>query len=199
MTLNQPIRILHVEDLRSDADIVKRELTKGGLVFELTWVKSKQEYVRALHDLSFDVVISDHSIPGFGSEQAFEMLQSSAHKVPFILVTSTVSEEFAVKMMLEGIADYVLKDRLQRLPAAVTNAINRWESDRERHRSLELLIRNEKRFRGLIENSHDMILVTDEHFQPIFSSSSYSRITGRSLESPKGDDVDFVHPDDRKD
>ncbi len=199
MTLNQPIRILHVEDLRSDADIVKRELTRGGLVFELTWVKSKQEYVRALHDLSFDVVISDHSIPGFGSEQAFEMLQSSAHKVPFILVTSTVSEEFAVKMMLEGIADYLLKDRLQRLPAAVTNAINRWASDRDRHRSLELLIRNEKRFRGLIENSHDMILVTDEHFQPIFSSSSYSRITGRSLESPRGDNVDFVHPDDRKD
>lgn len=199
MALNQPIRILHVEDLQADADIVRRVLTKGGLNFELHWVKTKQEYQKSLGEIAWDIVISDHSIPGFGSEEAFQMLQATSHSIPFILVTSTVSEEFAVKMMHEGIADYLLKDRLQRLPAAVMNAIERAQAEKERHRSLQLLIQNEKRFRGLIENSHDMIIVTDEHFQPVFASSSYSRITGRMLQPRQTQSIDFVHPEDRKD
>lgn len=195
--MSQPIRIIHLEDIRSDAEIVKRELTKGGLSFDLIWATSKDAFLKALSEFTPDIIISDHSLPGFSSQEAFHALQRSGLNVPFILVTATISEEFAVSMMREGIADYLLKDRLQRLPGAVTNALEKWQSEREKITSHELLVQNEKRFRGLIENSHDMIGVSDANFRPTFASSSYTRITGRTLKERRAGDLDFIHPDDR--
>jgi PAS domain S-box-containing protein len=192
------IRIIHLEDIRSDAEIIRRELTKGGLKFDLKWVTTRETYVRALADFPPDIVLSDHSLPGFTSAEAFKALQSTSLNIPFILITATISEEFAVTMMKEGIADYLLKDRLQRLPVAVINALEKWQAERERINSHELLVQNERRFRGLIENSHDMIVLTDDNFKFVFASSSYTRITGRTLQDRKNaGDLDFIHPDDR--
>ena len=196
--MSKAIRIIHLEDIRSDADIVRRELTRAGLLFDLKWVATKDAYSKALAEFEPDIVLSDHSLPGFTSAEAFRLLVESKLNIPFILVTATISEEFAVTMMKEGIADYLLKDRLQRLPAAVMNALEKWQAEREKITSHDLLVQNERRFRGLIENSHDMIGVTDENFKPTFASSSYTRITGRSLHERKNSgDLDFIHPDDR--
>ncbi|HZY79048.1 MAG TPA: PAS domain S-box protein [Cyclobacteriaceae bacterium] len=197
--MSKAIRIIHLEDIRSDADIVRRELTKGGLSFEYKWVTSKESYEQALKEFSADIILSDHSLPGFSSAEAFHILKESGQDIPFILVTATVSEEFAVTMMQEGVADYLLKDRLQRLPAAITNALEKWEAERARASSHERLVQNEKRFRSLIENSADMIGLSDSKLQPLFVSSSYTRITGRTLEERRQSEIDFIHPDDRRD
>jgi PAS domain S-box-containing protein len=196
--MSKTIRVIHLEDIRSDADIVRRELNKGGLAVDLKWVTSKGSYVKALTEFSPDIILSDHSLPGFSSVEAFQLLRESGLDVPFILITATVSEEFAVSMMRDGIADYVLKDRLPRLPVAITNALEKWQAERERVSSHERLVKSDQRFRALIENSADMIGLSNDEFQPVFASSSYTRITGRSLSERRQSDIDFVHPDDRK-
>ncbi|HMJ67679.1 MAG TPA: PAS domain S-box protein [Cyclobacteriaceae bacterium] len=196
--MSDVIQIIHLEDIRSDAEIIRRELTKGGLSFNLKWVTSKDSFVSALSEFRPDIVLSDHSLPGFTSSESFRLLQKSGLNIPFILITATVSEEFAVTMMKEGIADYLLKDRLQRLPVAVTNALEKWEAEREKINSHEMLVQSERRFRGLIENSHDMIVVYDGNLKPVFASSSYTRLTGRTLEERRNiGKIDLIYPDDR--
>lgn len=195
--MSNSIRIVFLEDVDSDADIIQRELRKIGKEVEIKWVKSKEQYRIGLGTFQPHVVVSDHSMPGFNSVDAFKMLKEFKLNIPFILVTATMSEEFAVSMMREGIADYLLKDRLQRLPAAVTNALEKWQAEREKQASLDLLINSEKRFRALIENSHDMIGLSDSDLKPLYLSMSYTRITGRTLDEEQEGGLDFIHPDDR--
>jgi PAS domain S-box-containing protein len=196
--MSKTIRIILLEDMRSDADIIQRELKALTFPFEVNWVQQPEQYKLALTHDRPDIVISDHSLRGFSSTDAFHWLRESGLDIPFVLVTATVSEEFAVMMMKEGIADYLLKDRLQRLPLAVTNALEKWQTEREKQLSLDMLFQNEKRFRGLIENSYDMKVVTDQNFKLVYASPALTRITGRTPEEVRDGGIDHVHPDDRK-
>ncbi len=190
-------RIIHLEDVRSDAEIVRREISKSGLPHQLKWVSTRADFEREVVAFNPDIVISDHSLPDYSSIDAFRKIKELDIDIPFILVTSTVSEEFAVMMMNEGIADYLLKDRLQRLPIAVTNALEKCESNRRSREYMEQIKNNEKRFRSLIENSRDIIVVTDETIRPLYISPSYEKITGWSPEQREAvDATTLVHPSD---
>src|ERR1700691_3929903 len=130
--MDRPLKILHLEDLAADAEMVDRALRKAQFRFEKKVVIDKPDFVRALRDFKPDIILSDHSLPAFNSLEALRILQQRGINIPFVLITSTVSEEFAVSVMKEGASDYVLKDRLQRLPNAVVNAISKHQSDNER-------------------------------------------------------------------
>lgn len=173
-----PVKILHVEDIRSDADLVKREMRNSQLSFEWLWVTNKPDFEDALAHYFPDVILCDHSLPGFMSTEALSMLKRSGLDIPFILITATISEEFAVMMMQQGIADYLLKDRIQRLPTAVVSALEKWQSRKEKEAYLTEIISNEKKFRGLIENSNDLILLLNANLTLVYASSNCSRITG---------------------
>lgn len=197
MTL--PARIIHLEDTATDAEIVKRVITKSKLPMVWLWVSSRLEYEEALNTFKPDIILSDHSLPSFTSVDAFKVLRDKGLDIPFIVITATISEEFAVMMMKEGVADYLLKDRLQRLPVAIQNALDKWRIERERGAYQAEVGRNEKRFRGLIENIHDLIGLTDEHLNPVYSSKSYARITGWTLEERRmAGSTELIHPDDRQ-
>src|ERR1700753_3122631 len=126
------LKILHIEDVQSDAELVDRVLKTSGIVFNKLIVDTKAEYLQALDEFKPDVILSDHSLPAFNSLEALNILKETGRDVPFILIKATVSEEFAVSVMKEGAFDYVLKDRLQRLPSAVLNAIEKHASETER-------------------------------------------------------------------
>ncbi|MBK8365032.1 MAG: response regulator [Bacteroidetes bacterium] len=120
------MKILHLEDLQSDIDLVDRELKKGTFEFEKLVVSNRNDYEKALNSFQPDIILSDHSLPAFNSVEALKLAREMIYyDVPFILVTGTVSEDFAVEMMKKGIYDYILKDRIQRLPQAVLNAIEK--------------------------------------------------------------------------
>lgn len=188
---------MHVEDIQSDADIVKREMKRCELPFEWLWVTNKSDFVAALKNYSPDLVLCDHSLPGFSSSDAFLLLKNSGLNIPFILITATMSEEFAVAMMKEGIADYLLKDRLQRLPEAVINALEKWQARKQKEAHQEEILKNERRFRGLIENSNDLKHVLDKNFKPIYSSPNLERITGWTKKEIKEEGLlKIVHPED---
>jgi PAS domain S-box-containing protein len=127
--MDNSLKILHLEDIASDAELVDRALKKAGIAFKKCLVDTRQEYIEALEKFQPDVILSDHSLPTFNSIEALNLLKESGRNIPFILITSTVSEEFAVSVMKEGASDYVLKDRLQRLPSAVANAVDKYRSN----------------------------------------------------------------------
>ncbi|MDB5142207.1 MAG: domain S-box protein [Mucilaginibacter sp.] len=144
--MTQSLKILHIEDIASDAELIERTLKKSGIEFEKLLVETKEEYEKGLDDFNPDIILSDHSLPAFNSLEALTILKQRGANIPFILITATVSEEFAVNVMKEGASDYVLKDRLQRLPNAIINAIGKYQSDNERRIYLEKIFASEALF-----------------------------------------------------
>ena len=144
--MSRSFKILHIEDIPSDVELVDRILKKSGILFEKFVVGTKKEYIQALEKFSPDIILSDHSLPAFNSLEALKILRETGKDTPFILITATVSEEFAVSIMKEGASDYVLKDRLQRLPSAVINAIEKYQLDIDRQNYLNKIVANEALF-----------------------------------------------------
>lgn len=141
------IKILLLEDTRDDAELIERELQRAGLVFNLLVVTDKSGFENALGEFSPDVVLSDHSLPGFNSIEAFQLFKKHQAEVdilsPFILVTGNVSEEFAVQSFRAGVDDYILKDRLKRLPLAIESALEKYKIENERLSYLRQVIAKE--------------------------------------------------------
>lgn len=159
------LNLLLLEDVSFDADLIDCALERAGLDFALTVVTDKEGYITAINKQSFDAILSDHSMPQFSGIEALELLKAHGINTPFILVTGTVSEEFAVGVMKEGAADYILKDRLQRLPAAILSAVEKFRMEqalRLQQQATEQKVReSEKRYRQLFENNPFPMLIAD--------------------------------------
>ena len=117
------LRILLVEDDPSDAELTIRELRKSGYDPEWHRVDTKSEFLKRLAQDPPDVIISDHAMPQFNSIEALQCLNDSGLTIPFIVVSHAIGEEEAVGLMRSGAADYLLKDRMVRLGAAVRHAL----------------------------------------------------------------------------
>jgi len=125
--MNRPLRILHLEDLPEDAELVGRALKRSGVECEIVHVDDKVNFVAALKEFAPDIILSDHSLPSFDSHEALKIIKELGISTPFILVTATVSEEYAVSIIKEGASDYILKDRLKRLPNAISSALDKYK------------------------------------------------------------------------
>ena len=149
--MNRPLKILHLEDLPADAEIVDRVLRKAKFNFEKKVVVDKADFVRALREFQPDIILSDHSLPAFNSLEALRIAKEEGSPAPLILVTATVSEEYAVNVIKEGASDYILKDRLERLPNAVQNALDKYLMEQERRLADEALRSSEQKYKLLFE------------------------------------------------
>ena len=113
------IRVLLVEDSKTDAALVLRVLKQGGFLVDSLRVDTPVEFVRALEDRSWDVVLSDFSMPEFSGMDAFDELMRKDLDIPFIFVSGRIGEDLAAEAMRRGAKDYILKDNLKRLAPAV--------------------------------------------------------------------------------
>ncbi|MBA3285053.1 MAG: PAS domain S-box protein, partial [Nitrosopumilus sp.] len=121
------INILHIEDDEDDVTLVKLILNEAGIPFTQNVISSKQSLLKALQGTLPDIILSDHSLPCFNSLEALKIVKQKDINLPFILVTGNTSEEFAVSVIKAGADDYILKDRMQRLPSALLVAIEKYE------------------------------------------------------------------------
>jgi PAS domain S-box-containing protein len=148
--MNKDLKILILEDLLEDVDLIERELKRAGIRFTSTVVNNQKEFEDALMARP-DVILSDHSLPSFNSIDALKIYKEKQSQfdfeAPFILVTGAVSEEFAVNCIKAGADDYILKDRLKRLPGSIENALERARLEAERRRYMSQVIANEAMLR----------------------------------------------------
>jgi len=135
--LDDKIRILHLEDDPDDAFMVSRLLKKANLNCEIEVVDTRKKFEQSLVEFEPDIIISDHHIPSFDSMEALTMLKNSGSQIPFILLTGTVSEEYAIATMREGASDYLLKDRPQRLTASIRDSLEKFHLKAEQKKAYE--------------------------------------------------------------
>jgi diguanylate cyclase (GGDEF)-like protein len=116
------LRVLIVEDQVADAELMVRELGRAGYRLDWQRVETKSDYAAAVESRP-DVVLADYSVPGFNALQALDFLRARSADVPLIVVTGSLRDEAAADCIKRGAADYLLKDRLARLPEAVAQAL----------------------------------------------------------------------------
>jgi CheY-like chemotaxis protein len=145
--MSKHLKILMLEDSAQDVELIERELKRAGISFSATVVDRRAEFERALVDFMPDVILSDHSLPEFNSIEALNIYKQKQADLnlsaPFILVTGAMSEEFAVQCIKAGVDDYILKDRLKRLPGSIERALEKTRIEAERRKYLNEVISNE--------------------------------------------------------
>jgi diguanylate cyclase (GGDEF)-like protein len=135
------LRVLLVEDSEDDAALIERQLKRGGFEPELSRVDYAEALRRALEQTDWDVIITDHNLPGFSSEAAMDLIRASGQEAPIIIVSGTIGEEAAVEAMKSGASDYVMKDNMTRLVPAIEREL-RDSVVRRQHREAEATIRH---------------------------------------------------------
>lgn len=137
--MRNPLNILLLEDSEDDFGLISFVLRKEGIPFFIERVDNENSFSKAIDEFRPDVILSDHALPQFNSIEAFKLYKSKKLSIPFILVTGTVSEEFAVNILKQGVDDYILKSNLSRLPSAIQSAIEKRDAEREKMEIAERL------------------------------------------------------------
>src|SRR6266851_8498778 len=122
-TMKSPLQILSLEDDPADADLILATLAQASIKCEAVQVETEQDFVAALEQGGFDLILSDHSLPTFDGVSALKIAIGKAPNVPFILVSGAMGEDLAIELIKGGATDYVFKNRLSRLAPAVRRAI----------------------------------------------------------------------------
>jgi diguanylate cyclase (GGDEF)-like protein/PAS domain S-box-containing protein len=155
--VNTETRILILEDVASDAELIERELQKAQIRFTSMRVERKDAFSKALIEFQPDIVLSDYTLPQFSGLEALRLVKEMGISICFILVTGSLTEEIAVLCMKEGADDYILKASLKRLPSAVLNALEKKETGRDKERAVAELLESEERFQLVARATNDAI------------------------------------------
>ncbi|KFE70131.1 hybrid sensor histidine kinase/response regulator [Hyalangium minutum] len=138
------LHLLLIEDSEDDAALLLRELRRAGYAVTHTRVQTAEELERALGEGTWDIIISDYSLPRFDGLAAFAQVQKRGLDVPFLIVSGAIGEDTAVAAMKAGVHDFLLKDRLARLAPAVARELREAQVRADRRRMQEQLMLSER-------------------------------------------------------
>ncbi|MDO9713308.1 sensor histidine kinase [Paracraurococcus lichenis] len=155
-------RVLHLEDSLIDAELVAAQLARAGVACAITHVETRAAYSAALAGGSFDLVLADYALPDFDGLSALAMARELAPDTPFIFVSGTLGEEAAVDAVKQGATDYVVKQRLGRLPIAVERALAEARAHAERREAMAALAESEDLHRLIVESAEEYAIFTTD-------------------------------------
>ena len=168
----QVLKVLLIEDCEDDALLVLRVLRRGG--FDLRWerVETAEDLRSCLISQPWDVIISDHNLPGFDAVAALAIVQQSQLDIPFIVVSGTIGEMAAVEMMRSGAHDYLMKDNLTRLPEAIRREVRDAQVRAERKQITANLAKRDRYLTALVEVQNQLLCAS-------INPAIYDQIVGR--------------------
>ena len=189
------LHILHLEDNRTDAVLIRSLLAEEGIVCDLERVQSRDDFVTALEQGEFDLIFSDFTMPGFNGLAALELARRMRPEIPFLFVSGTLGEDVAVDTLQQGATDYVLKQRLERLGPAVHRALAGVEERAARRRAEQSLAQSEFKYRHLFECLGEAALLVDASTERVLDANQRAaRLLGRTPMEIIGLNRDQLHP-----
>jgi PAS domain S-box-containing protein len=153
---SKSLRVLIVEDVQGDADLLVRYLTRAGFAVDHRRVQTAEAMRQALTDETWDLILCDHNMPGFDAPSALVIYQECGLDIPFIVVSGTIGEETAVAMMKAGAHDYLLKSNLGRLAPAIKRELGEAVTRRERRQAGERQARSHQEMAAI----HQVVTAT---------------------------------------
>jgi len=173
----QHIRILMIEDNPHDAELIDRELRRAGLEFSAERVDGEHTLRRALQSPP-DVILADYHLPAFDGIEALRIAREVLPETPFLFVSGSIGEERAVQALREGATDYILKDRLSRLPSAITRALEQQRDRGMRRSAQERLDRMSEQYELILQSSAEGIISVGRDGKALVVNPAAEKITG---------------------
>jgi DNA-binding NtrC family response regulator len=146
-----PLRILYLEDDKSDVELVRAKLQEEGFDCDLTAVETRTDFTAALEKDSYNIILADYNLPFFDGLSALSIDLEKRSLVPFVFVSGSMGEELAIESLKSGATDYVLKQRLSRLGPAVRRALKEAEEHRELRKAGEELDKYREHLEELVQ------------------------------------------------
>lgn len=191
------LRILLVEDSADDADLLVREIQRGGYEVDFERVETMDAMRSALKDRTWDIVICDYSLPQFNGLQALKILHESGVDLPFVIVSGSIGEETAVNALKAGAHDFIIKGHYARLPHVLQKELQDAGIRKERKQTEEALRRSEERFRRYFELGLIGMAITSADRDLLEVNEKLCRILGYGRAELMGMHWDtLTHPDD---
>lgn len=193
-----PLQILYLDDDIADIELCTNALTKSHLDFRCDSVRTLEEFAEKFSVQTYDVVLADYKLNGCTGMDALALLRAKRLSTPFILISGALGEEKAVECVKNGVDDFILKDRLARLPLAIRRALEA-KGDREKQERIESTLReSEERFRMLAEASASAILIY-QGVECRYANRTAEQITGYTREELLAiSSWDLLHPESRE-
>ncbi|MDQ3281989.1 MAG: diguanylate cyclase [Acidobacteriota bacterium] len=187
----RPLRLLLIEDSERDAAHVTLSLRRGGWAPQIRRVETKEEMTEALRDETWDAIVSDYHLPRFSAPDALATLRETGLDIPFIVVSGAIGEDTAVRLMQGGASDYLLKDRMTRLNAAIEREVEQAQERRAKRRA-------DKLFQAVLRASpHPAAIIDRATGEIIDGSNSFAREfnTKFPLRKPLSSVIQFSLPE----
>ncbi|MGE5446899.1 MAG: response regulator [Bacteroidales bacterium] len=164
------LKVLSLEDSILDYEILSEKLTNAYYAVDIRRVENEQELISALESESYDVILADYNLPGFDGFQALVICNERCPQTPFICVSGSIGEIKAIELLKQGAVDYVLKDRLERLPFAIKRALEEAHEKEKLQTAEQALRESEERLRDILFSTADWVWEVDEN--GVFTYSS---------------------------
>jgi PAS domain S-box-containing protein len=195
--MKKRLQILHLEDEPDFAELLRSLLAQDGIDADLDRVGDRKGFEKALAAGNYDLVISDYHLPSFNGLEALKIVREKYPDLPFILVSGTIGEQAAIDSLKSGATDYIIKQKPERLCAAVRRAVQE-AGERNKLRQAEVeLVRREKYFRTITENAIDILTILDEKGTVTYKSPSVKNVLGYEPNEMVGQSIFMhIHPDD---
>jgi len=189
------LNILIVEDSDDDAQLMLREVQRGGYTLVAERVETKADMQAALAYHKWDIILSDYSMPEFSAMGALETLKASGLDIPFIVISGTIGEETAVAALKAGAHDFFVKAKLARLIPAIERELREVEVRRSKREA-------ESRYQLLVERLPVIVYLNpvDIIHYTIYVSPQIESILGYTPEEWLADPKFWrtrLHPDDQ--
>lgn len=182
MDTDIPLRIVFVEDVSTDVELAVRMLHKEGLIFTSVHVETEEEFTKALTEYQPDLVISDYSLPQFDGMRALQLALAHDANLPFIIMTGTISEEAAADCIKAGAWDYVIKERLIRLPFMVKGVLERKMARRAQSEATATL----RLQSAALQSAANAIVITGRDGVIQWANPAFSNLSGYSFNESVG-------------
>lgn len=164
------LSVLWLEDSVIDFEIISEQLLKAGYILNVTRVETESEFTSLIRSNIYDVILADFNLPGFDAFEALKICNNYCPNIPFICVSGSIGEITAIELLKMGANDYVLKNRLERLPFAVKRAIEETKEKNNRKKVEEALQKSEERLRDIIFSTADWVWEVNENGEYTYSS-----------------------------
>lgn len=192
-----PLRVLIIEDDPADAELLVIALRGSGYDPESLRVDTEEDLRKSLLRSTWDVVICKYELPRLDALAALAIVRDGGHDLPFIIVSECVGEELAVRAMRHGAHDFLLKDRLDRLPAVIAREMNDARLRQESSDAQERLRVSEERLRAMFDQAIVGIVHTDLDGRFTLANRRFCQMVGRSIEElVHMREPEIIHPDD---
>ncbi len=189
------LKILLLEDNKNDVELLRVNLLKQIDEFTIINVDNEKDFISNLHNSSNDIIIADYNLPSYSGLEALAYRNKHYPTLPFIILTGSMNEQIAVSCMKAGADDYVLKEHIKRIGAAIETAVHIKKLEKQQLEAEHNLIYEKELYKNLFVLSPVGLIIEDSEGVIIDVNEAVLKTTGYSRNELIGKHISIFEPD----